>query len=108
MLYRTAGYLQYLAGLKPKDKIAGVFGSFGWSSGATKQMTARLEEIGFEMPEPTSPEVQADRRGHRGRAGVGRDVRRARQSEGHRRAGLAVQRSPALPAHQLFDGRREP
>jgi flavorubredoxin len=52
MLYRVAGYLQYLAGLKPTGKIAGAFGSFGWSSGATKQMTARLTEIGFEMPQP--------------------------------------------------------
>ncbi len=52
MLYRTAGYLQYLAGLKPAGKIAGAFGSYGWSSGATKQMTARLTEMGLEMPMP--------------------------------------------------------
>jgi flavorubredoxin len=52
MHYRTAGYLQYIAGLKPKGKLAGVFGSFGWSSGATKQMAERLVEIGFELPEP--------------------------------------------------------
>lgn len=50
MLFRVAGYLQYLAGLKPKGKVAGVFGSYGWSSGATKQMTERLTAIGFEMP----------------------------------------------------------
>lgn len=50
MLYRPAGYLQYLAGLHPKDKLAGAFGSFGWSSGATKQMRERLTDIGFEMP----------------------------------------------------------
>ncbi len=50
MLHRPAGYLQYLAGLKPAGKVAGAFGSFGWSSGATKQMSARLEEIGFELP----------------------------------------------------------
>ncbi len=50
MLYRVAGYLQYISGLKPKNKLAGVFGSYGWSSGATKQMQARLEEIGFELP----------------------------------------------------------
>ncbi len=49
MLHRAAGFLQYVAGLKPAGKIAGVFGSYGWSSGATKQMQARLEEIGFEM-----------------------------------------------------------
>jgi anaerobic nitric oxide reductase flavorubredoxin len=52
MLYRTAALIQYVSGLKPKDKMAGVFGSFGWSGGATKQMRGRLEEIGFEMPMP--------------------------------------------------------
>ena len=50
MLYRVAGYLQYLAGLKPSGKIAGTFGSYGWSSGATKQMDATLTDIGFELP----------------------------------------------------------
>ena len=50
MLYRVAGYLQYLAGLKPEGRLAGVFSSYGWSKGAEKQMRARLEEIGFEMP----------------------------------------------------------
>ena len=50
MLYRVAGYLQYLAGLKPTDRIAATFGSYGWSKGAEKQMRERLEEIGFELP----------------------------------------------------------
>lgn len=69
MLYRVAGLLQYLAGLKPTGKIAGTFGSYGWSSGACKQMTERLEQIGFEMPfepytqkyTPTAEEIQAAR-----------------------------------------------
>lgn len=50
MLYRVAGYLQYLEGLRPPGKQAGVFGSFGWGGGATKQMRARLEAAGFEVP----------------------------------------------------------
>jgi len=50
MLYRVAGYLQYLSGLKPTDRIAATFGSYGWSKGADKAMRARLEEIGFELP----------------------------------------------------------
>lgn len=50
MLHRPAGYLQYLAGLKPRDKAVGAFGSYGWSSGATKQISARFEEMGLEMP----------------------------------------------------------
>lgn len=69
MLFRVAGYLQYLAGVKPPGKIAGTFGSYGWSSGATKQMDERLLEIGFEMPhdsftqkyKPSAEELQAAR-----------------------------------------------
>lgn len=47
---RTAGFLQWLAGLKPQGKVAGAFGSFGWSGGATKQIMAKLEELGLEQP----------------------------------------------------------
>lgn len=69
MLYRNAGYLQYLAGLKPSGKIAGVFGSYGWSSGACAQMSGRLEEIGFELLgepftqkyRPTAEEIESAR-----------------------------------------------
>jgi flavorubredoxin len=50
MLYRVAGLLQYLEGLHPTERIAGVFGSLGWGGGAAKAMRARLEEIGFELP----------------------------------------------------------
>lgn len=49
MLFRVAGYLQYLLGLKPEGRIAGIFGSYGWSKGAEKQMRPRLEEAGFEV-----------------------------------------------------------
>ena len=49
MLYRVAGYLQYLLGLKPEGRMAGIFGSYGWSKGAEKQMRSRLEEAGFEI-----------------------------------------------------------
>lgn len=50
MLFRMAGYLHYLSGLKPKGMIAGLFGSYGWSKGAEKQMREALEPIGFEIP----------------------------------------------------------
>jgi flavorubredoxin len=69
MLYRMAGYLQYLSGLKPGGKLAGTFGSYGWSSGACKQMAGQLEAIGFEQPfesfaikyRPSAEEIQAAR-----------------------------------------------
>lgn len=50
MLFRVAGILQWLAGLKFDDRLAGVFSSYGWSKGAEKQMRERLEAMGFEMP----------------------------------------------------------
>jgi anaerobic nitric oxide reductase flavorubredoxin len=69
MLYRVGGYLQYLSGLKPAGKLGGAFGSYGWSSGATKQISERLEEMGFELPfehftqkyRPTDEDVAAAR-----------------------------------------------
>jgi len=67
MLYRVAGYLTWLEGLKPAGKLAAVFGSYGWGGGATKQMAERLTQMGFEMPfepfgqkfRPTTADIDA-------------------------------------------------
>jgi anaerobic nitric oxide reductase flavorubredoxin len=69
MLYRVAGYLQWIAGLKPVGRLGACFGSYGWSSGACKQIGDRLTEIGFAMPveaftqkyRPTEEELVAAR-----------------------------------------------
>lgn len=50
MFYPMAGFLHYISVLKPATKVVAAFGSYGWSSGATKQMRASLEGMGFEMP----------------------------------------------------------
>lgn len=49
MLYRVAGYLQYLSGIKPVGRIGGIFGSYGWSKGAEKQVRERMDAIGIEL-----------------------------------------------------------
>ena len=49
MLYRVAGYLQWLGGLKPTGRLGGAFGSYGWSSGAVEQVTERMTALGFTM-----------------------------------------------------------
>ncbi|MBN2405155.1 MAG: FprA family A-type flavoprotein [Coriobacteriia bacterium] len=55
MLYKVSGYLTWLEGLHPAGKMGAVFGSYGWGGGAVKQITGRMEAIGFEMPiEPFS------------------------------------------------------
>lgn len=49
MLTTLAGFLDFIRGLKPKNRIAASFGSFGWAGGATKQVEDMLKETGLEL-----------------------------------------------------------
>lgn len=44
--------LTYMKGLKPQNKIAAAFGSYGWSGEAAKIITRELEEMKFEIIDP--------------------------------------------------------
>jgi len=46
-----AGFLTYLKGLRPKNKIGMAFCSFGWGSGAYEDITAVMEELGWKIVE---------------------------------------------------------
>ncbi|MBI9077543.1 MAG: flavodoxin domain-containing protein [Desulfatibacillum sp.] len=50
MFPTVADFLTYMKGLKPKNKVGGAFGSYGWSGEAAKQVNQELEAIGFELP----------------------------------------------------------
>jgi flavorubredoxin len=39
--------------LKPKGKIWGFFGSYGWGGGAVRGMVDMVKKAGFELYEPT-------------------------------------------------------
>ena len=52
MLPNIAGFLGFLKGLKPKNRVAGVFGSYGWGGGAVKSIENILKETGIEVIEP--------------------------------------------------------
>jgi flavorubredoxin len=52
MLPRMAGFLMYMRGLKPTNKIGAAFGSFGWSGEAVKLMNRSMEEMKFDIIEP--------------------------------------------------------
>ena len=47
--FAIAGLLEMAAGLKFKNKKAAAFGSYGWGGGAVKQISAKLQEAGFEL-----------------------------------------------------------
>lgn len=45
----VADLLSYLQGLKPKDKLGAVFGSYGWSGGAVSILAEELKGTGIEL-----------------------------------------------------------
>jgi flavorubredoxin len=47
--FAIAGLLEMAAGLKFKNKKAAAFGSYGWGGGSVKQISAKLQEAGFEV-----------------------------------------------------------
>jgi len=49
ILPRMADVLTYLKGLRPKDKFAASFGSFGWSGEAVKHLNGYIEAMGLEL-----------------------------------------------------------
>ena len=46
------GFLTYIRGLRPKNRISGAYGSCGWAGGAVKQVDAELRALGLDMMEP--------------------------------------------------------
>ncbi len=52
MFPSVAEFLQHLKGLRPKHRIAGAFGSFGWGGGAVKEAYDVLKSMGLETVEP--------------------------------------------------------
>jgi anaerobic nitric oxide reductase flavorubredoxin len=52
MFPSVAEFLQHLKGLRPKNRIAGAFGSFGWGGGAVKEAYDTLKSMGLETVEP--------------------------------------------------------
>ena len=52
MFPSVGSFLTYIIGLKPKEKIWGFFGSYGWGGGAVRDMVEIAKKAGFEVLEP--------------------------------------------------------
>jgi len=53
LLYPSvAEFLTYLRGLRPKNRIIGAFGSYGWGGGAVKDAYEEFKKMGLETVEP--------------------------------------------------------
>lgn len=53
MLPTLAGFMEFLKGLKPKNRVGGAFGSYGWSGGAVTSIEKVLKEAGIEVSIPS-------------------------------------------------------
>jgi flavorubredoxin len=52
-MFPTLGsFLTYVTGLKPRGKLWGFFGSYGWGGGAVRGMIEMTKKAGFEVQEP--------------------------------------------------------
>jgi len=49
MLPTVAGFLEYMRGLRPKNKIGAAFGSYGWGKGAVRGIEEMLQKPKIEM-----------------------------------------------------------
>jgi flavorubredoxin len=52
MFPTLSAFLTYATGLKPKGKLWGFFGSYGWGGGAVKSMAETAKKAGFDVYEP--------------------------------------------------------
>ncbi|MBM3252640.1 MAG: MBL fold metallo-hydrolase [Candidatus Omnitrophica bacterium] len=53
MLPTIAGFLEFLKGLRPKNRVATAFGSYGWAGGAVNSIENILKETGIEIIQPS-------------------------------------------------------
>lgn len=54
MLAYIAGFIHFIKGMKPKNRIAVSFGSFGWAGGAVKEIATSLSSCGIEVIDKVS------------------------------------------------------
>ncbi|MBI1811475.1 MAG: FprA family A-type flavoprotein [Nitrospirae bacterium] len=52
MFPSVAEFLTHLRGLRPKNRIIGAFGSYGWGGGAVKEVYEEFKKMGLEAVEP--------------------------------------------------------
>jgi len=52
MLPSMAGFLKFVHGLAPKNRVASAFGSFGWAGGGVKELEGVISASGITLLQP--------------------------------------------------------
>ena len=50
MMPSISGFLTYLKGLRPKNRIGFIFGSYGWGGQAVKEIENVFKDLNWETP----------------------------------------------------------
>jgi flavorubredoxin len=72
----VGGFLTYIKGLRPKDRIAAAYGSYGWAGGAVKQIDAELRGLGLDVLDPLEVKFVPSKKQLDACVELGRDVAR--------------------------------
>ena len=72
----VGGFLTYLNGLRPKNRVSGAYGSCGWAGGAVKQVDAQLQALGLDMMPPMEIKYAPDETQLEACVELGREVAR--------------------------------
>jgi flavorubredoxin len=80
----VAEFLTHLRGLRPKNRLVGAFGSYGWGGGAVKEIYEEFKRMGLEAVDPGLQVLyQPSREDEEGCFAFGRDfARRIREYHG--------------------------
>ncbi|VVB97078.1 Type A flavoprotein FprA [uncultured archaeon] len=60
MFPTVGGFLTYLMGLRPKNKLWATFGSYGWAGGAVKGVNEKLKSDGYDTVESLEVNFRPD------------------------------------------------
>lgn len=52
MLPSVGAFMTYIKGLRPKERLVGAYGSYGWGGGGAKQVDAALRDLKLEVIDP--------------------------------------------------------
>ena len=52
MFPSVAAFVTYLRGLRPRNRIVGAYGTYGWGGGAVKKLISELQAMKLEVVEP--------------------------------------------------------
>ncbi|MCX5715172.1 MAG: flavodoxin domain-containing protein [Candidatus Omnitrophica bacterium] len=52
MLPNIAGFLEFIKGIKPRNRVGATFGSYGWAGGAQKETEDIMKVAGIEVSQP--------------------------------------------------------